>query len=139
MNTFKKAMLSKTKSPLWIIVTKFSLLIILALIIWGNSKTLTANDLRSMAEQELLKHQVSVRVLEKTGHRLLLGEMTGAGLVPFEKVEYLVGNNIVISKEEILNAIPEEQRLYYLNKIQLIVTEKGLHKMPKFFGAVVAP
>ena len=57
---------------------------------------------RTQAARLLQERNIQLSARENAGARLLLGEVTGAGLViPVEKVELVIAQNRVILKKEI--------------------------------------
>lgn len=76
---------------------------------------------RTQAERLLLERNIQLSARENAGARLLLGEVTGAGLViPVEKVELVIAQNRVIFKKEIesMDFAPHTLRLKDLSSFR---------------------
>ena len=80
-----------------------------------------ANMNRTQAERLLQERNIQLSVRENAGARLLLGEVTGAGLVvPAEKIEAIIAQNRVILKKEIesMDFAPHTLRLKDLSSFR---------------------
>lgn len=80
-----------------------------------------ANLNRAQAERLLQERNIQLSARENAGARLLLGEVTGAGLViPVEKVELVIAQNRVILKKEIesMDFAPHTLRLKDLSSFR---------------------
>ena len=76
---------------------------------------------RNQAERLLQERNIQLSYRENAGARLLLGEVTGAGLViPVEKVELIIAQNKVIFKKEIesMDFVPHTLRLKDLSSFR---------------------
>lgn len=101
-----------------------ALLVLAFMAISGHAQGLTAKQSRAL--QVLKKEKIDVNILRKTGHQVLLGELTGAGKsVPLSKLKLLIHNDTVIDRQEIIR-VSLNQGGSSLADIQSVVVREQL-------------
>jgi len=99
------------------ILLVLSLLLISATVYSDNTRDMRANVLRVLHASN-----ISVQDLEQNGKKLLLGEFTGAGLVPIGKVDAFITQNDVVFKNEVREILFNDRALQ-----QTLINLRAIH------------